>query len=66
MIAMYDLNDNILTVFENYKECAKYFNTSLNTLYSAISRMKTGEVKKKRDKKNKIWVKLYRMEDLDG
>lgn len=65
MIIMYDLEDNVLMTFEGYKDCAKYFNTSINTLYSAISRMKTGEVKKKRDKKNKIWVKLYRMEDLD-
>lgn len=27
-IAMYDEDDNIVTIFESRKECAEYFNTS--------------------------------------
>lgn len=27
-IAMYDENDNIVTIFENRYECAKYFGTT--------------------------------------
>ena len=29
MITMYDLEDNLIQVFDSYKDCAKYFNTSI-------------------------------------
>ena len=48
MIAMYDLEDNLVTIFDNYKECAKYFNTSIQVLHCYISRSKKGKVDKKR------------------
>lgn len=40
MIAMYDLEDNLITIFDSYKECAKYFNTSIQVLHCHISRSK--------------------------
>lgn len=61
MIAMYDLEDNLITIFDNYKECAKYFNTSIEVIHSHICRSKKGKVDKKRDKDR--WCRLFKMED---
>lgn len=38
MIAMYDLEDNLINVFDNYKECAKYFNTTSAVIRCYICR----------------------------
>ena len=61
MIAMYDLDDNLITVFDNYKECAKYFNTSVNTLKVHICNSRKGKTKKKRYNGN--WYKLIKFEE---
>ena len=63
MIAMYDLEDNLITVFDNYKKCAEYFNTSIESLHSHICRSKQGKVDRKRDIKNKRWCRLFKIED---
>ena len=62
MIAMYDLEDNLITIFDNYKECAKYFNTSIQVLHCYISRSKKGKIDKKRYEKG--WCRLIKMEDV--
>lgn len=62
MIALYDLEDNLITIFDTYEECAKYFNTTYNAIKSHISRAKYGHVDKKRDIKNHKWYRLIRME----
>ena len=62
MIAMYDLEDNLITIFDSYKECAKYFNTSIQVLHCYISRSKKGKVDKKRYEKG--WCRLIKMEDV--
>ena len=63
MIAMYDLEDNLITVFDNYKKCAEYFNTSISCIHCYISRSKQGKVDRKRDIKNKNWVRLFKIQD---
>lgn len=63
MIAMYDLEDNLITIFDSYKDCAKYFNTTLKTVYCSVSRIKDGKRDKKRDRQNKRWVRLYKIDD---
>ena len=63
MIAMYDLDDNIITIFDSYKECAKYFNTSSASIRSHICRFKKNKLKKKRDKRNKRWCNLFIIKD---
>ncbi|WP_288910963.1 NUMOD1 domain-containing DNA-binding protein [uncultured Thomasclavelia sp.] len=63
MIAMYDLEDNLITVFENYRECAKYFNTTSDSIHSHISRFSKGILKKKLDKQNKRWVRLFKIKE---
>ena len=60
MIAMYDLEDNLITVFDSYKECAKYFNTSVRVIYSHICRSKKGTLDKKRYKNS--WCRLFKIE----
>ncbi len=61
MIAMYDLEDNLITIFDTYKECAKYFNTSVDAIQSHICRSRQGKIDKK--KNGKSWCRLYRMEE---
>lgn len=63
MIAMYDLEDNLLTIFNTYKECAKYFNTSVRCIHSHICRVRKNIVDKKLDKQNKRWVRLFKIEE---
>ncbi len=59
MLALYDLEDNLVTIFNDYKECAKYFNTSIGCIRSHISRFNKGILKKKLNKENHKWYKLY-------
>ena len=63
MIAMYDLEDNIITIFDTYEECAKYFNTTKNVIHSYIYRQKKGILDKKLDKTNNRWVRLFKIEE---
>lgn len=63
MIAMYDLEDNLITVFDSYEECANYFNTTSSSLYSYICKNKKGTLDKKRDIANKRWYRLFKIEE---
>lgn len=63
MIAMYDLEDNLITIFDSYKECAKYFNTTIEVIHCYICRNKKGTVDKKRDIKAHKWCRLFRIEE---
>ena len=60
MILMYDLEDNYICEFENYKECANYFNTTTKVIHCYISKSKKGIIDRKRDFKNKRWVRLFK------
>ena len=65
-IAMYDENDNIVRIFENRKECADYFQTSLKCIDSFFSNVKHGRIEnKKRDKNDGKLYKLYRYQKDD-
>lgn len=63
MIGCYDLEDNLITVFENYKECAEWFNTSVECIRCYICRNEKGILDKKRNKQNRKWYRLYRLEE---
>lgn len=63
MIFMYDLEDNLLMKFKNRKECAKYFNTRVENIHNHLSKVRCEYVKKKRDFKNRRWVKLVEVYD---
>lgn len=65
MIAMYDLEDNFINIFDTYKECAEYFETTPRVIHCCMSRMKTGHRDKKWDKKNNRWVRLYKIDDKE-
>lgn len=59
-IAMYDENDCIVEIFENRKDCARYFNTTLGSIYSFFSNVKKGRIENKKLNKNDgKWYKLY-------
>lgn len=58
-ITYYDLDDNIIAQFDNYKECAKYFNTTEVCIRCYISRKRLHyNNRKKRDKETKKWGTL--------
>lgn len=63
MIVMYDIDDNYIMSFDNYKECAEYFNTSAKCIHCYISRKRNGKLDKKRDKLKKEWVRLFKIEE---
>ena len=63
MIAIYDLDDNLITTFDNYKQCAEYFNTSIGVIRSHLCRAKQGKTDKKRDLVHKNWCRLYKIEE---
>ena len=63
MIAMYDLEDNLITIFESYKECAKYFNTSTKVIQCYISRSKRGIRDKK--KNGNSWCRLIKIDEVE-
>lgn len=63
MIAMYDLEDNLITCFESYKECAEYFETSVKCIYCYICRNRKGKVDKKRFRGN--WYRLFKVDDIN-
>lgn len=62
MIVMYDLEDNYIMSFDNYKECAKYFETSIRCIHSYICRSKKGITDKKKTKDGK-YVRLFKIEE---
>ncbi len=62
MIVMYDLEDNYIMEFKNYKECAEYFKTSIRCIHSYICKSKKGIVDKKRDNDGK-YVRLFIIEE---
>ena len=62
MIAMYDLEDNYITSFDNYKECANYFETSVAVIQDYICRSQKGTIDKKRDLDGS-WVRLFKIEE---
>ena len=63
MIGCYDLEDNLITIFDTYKDCAKWFNTTVEVIYSYISRSKKGIVDKIRDSEYGKWYRLFKIEE---
>lgn len=63
MIVMYDLEENFLDMFDTYEDCAKYFDTTIDVIYVHIHNTARGIITKKRDKKHKKWVKLYKIDN---
>ena len=65
MISCYDLEDNLIILFDSYKECAEWFNTSIKVIHSYICKSKKGIVDKKRHIRDGKWYRLYKVEELD-
>ena len=62
MIAMYDLEDNFIMMFDSFEECAEYFGKTKNHISCIISKIKSGRVDKVLDKTNNKWVRLFKIE----
>lgn len=63
MIICYDLEDNIVAIFDSYKECAEWFNTTVKVIHCHICRSRKGKIDKKRHVKEKKWYRLYKLEE---
>lgn len=51
-IAMYDIKtDELITIFDSYKDCANYFNTSVQVIICNVMR-------KNRKRYNENWYRL--------
>ena len=61
-VLMYDLEDNYICEFKNYKECANYFLTTTKVIACYICRSRKGIIDKKYDKTYKRWVRLFKEE----
>lgn len=55
-IVYYDLEDNVIASFNDYKDCAKFFNTTIKVIACYISRRKLHYPRRKKlDKSNHTW-----------
>ena len=63
MIICYDLEDNIVAIFDSYKECAEWFDTTVKVIQDNICRSRKGKIDKKRHFKQKKWYRLYKLEE---
>lgn len=67
MLAIYDEEDNIVAVFDNAKEVAKWFNTSVQCIYKYLERNKIKDNQMKLDKETGKWYKIIKIkEDVNG
>lgn len=67
MIIMYKNNDDdeIVRVFDNVKECAGYFETSVRTMYTMLCKIRKGKRHLKLDKKDRKFYRLCEIKDSD-
>lgn len=61
VIGEYDLNDNCIRQFDNYKEVAAAFKTTTKVIQSSVSRIKSGDLNATYDKELHKWVRLYKI-----
>lgn len=60
---IYDINDNLITTFENYKELAKWFGKNSRSLQSSVTYFNKGKIKSiKNNLDNKLY-KIYKMKE---
>lgn len=65
MIVLYDDKENLIGVFDNYKEVAKYFETSETCMRSRVCRAKKNGECKIHFKNKKGWYKIIRIKKGD-
>lgn len=60
LIAMYDMEENLVASFDSYDECASFIGVDRGDIMSYICRTRKGDNRKKRF--NGRWYKLYKVE----
>ena len=63
--AVYDLNDNYVTMFWNYKELSKWFKKSINSMRSSVYRFKNCEIDSIRSNDDNCNYKIYQYREDD-
>lgn len=63
--AVYDLNDNYVTMFWNYKELSKWFKKSIESMHSSVTRFKKGEIDSIRSNDDNCNYKIYQYQEDD-
>lgn len=64
-ISCYDLKDNLIMIFESEEDCAEHFGVTINCLRSYLYRVKKGELDKKKNKYDKKWYRLFRIDEVE-
>lgn len=64
-ISCYDLEDNLIMMFDNEEDCAKHFGVKIGCLRSYLTGVKKGELDKKKNKHDKKWYRLFRIDDWE-
>ena len=61
ILAEYDLDDNLIDYYENYKEISLKWKTSVESVRCEVSRFKNNKINCIYDKVRKIPCKLYKI-----
>ena len=61
VISEYDLQDNLLRIFDTYKEVAETFETTTDVIQSTVSKIKSGKRDMTFDRELNKWVRLYKI-----
>lgn len=63
--AIYDLEDNIITICENYKELANFFQKPKRSMESSVCRFTKGLIDKIRSNKDNSYYKVYKIKEKE-
>lgn len=61
---VYDLQDNIITTFENYKELSNFFGKTKDSMRSSVSRFTKGLIEAIKSNIDNKYYKVYKMVDI--
>lgn len=66
ILALYDLEDNLITVFKNTQECCDYLNIGNGCLRSFLSRVRNNiRPNKIRSKTENKWYQIFEIEEKE-
>lgn len=60
IFAVYDIEDNIVEVFDTGKECAEWFGIKAGIFHSAFCKLNNGTRDKIKNKNDDKWYKVYK------
>lgn len=62
VFVVYDLEDNIKTVCDSYKELSKYLDRDIRSVHSSMCRFRKSQIKYLQSNYDNKYYKIYRIE----